>query len=53
MALKVVSDLLIVSSSAAPGSPSSGYVVLYIGSDKNLYIKDSTGTVTKLNIVRS
>lgn len=52
MALKVVSDLLVVTSSVAPSAaPNDGSIVIYIGTDKNLYQVDSDGNATKLNVL--
>jgi hypothetical protein len=52
MALKVVSDLLIVSSSTPP-EPVPGQAAIYIGTDKNLYLKQGTdpGDTIKLNVL--
>jgi hypothetical protein len=34
---------------ASPASPSAGEIILYVGTDGNLYAKDSTGTIYKIN----
>ena len=51
MALNIVSDLLVVTSSATPPAPNDGFIAIYIGTDKNLYQVDSNGTATKLNVL--
>jgi hypothetical protein len=49
MSLKVVSTILLIEASSTPSNPPTGFIYLYVKSDKNLYTLTSTGVETRIN----
>lgn len=47
--INVVTSIQLVETGSIPPAPPSGYLTLYMGADKILYIIDSNGTRKQLN----